>query len=769
MKCYRSLLLPVLFAGFLVPLGATQEGEGQKAPGEPLARGEVAERFFRGIRRALQATPRDHWAVDAVHASLQPEPAAALDWVVQHTGWVPYEGILRGPKGVLMDRLGNDWDRALLLAALCEESGWPVRFVQAKWTEEALELAKPTWDWGTPDHLQEPPHGALDHFAREARLSEEAFQVGVETARWRREQAQQETRARVRAVTTALREALALEGLAEPAALPWPSVGEAHVWVQVAPSGAAEGPWIDLDPIHREAAPGHAWLEPEVTWSPKELPADLYRTVRLSAVAEAWTEESRNEVSLVSVDLRTMDAAGESIEFITTPLTAPARLAGLAEGKDWQSAMLALADGETEWLPTFVVHEEPHYQLGIRADGSTIENPNQPAAARAAGKATSALEALGSKSQPKQDPFGWTALWIQIELLDPGSATPLPASVTRRPVFDWIGPAVRAAQGPRPSLSEAQRRDRNLRMLGSSLLCLTPCDVPTSFLERLYLLRTWQQRELWQSVAEGRPLHHQALEEELRWVRPLEGPLWGYQRARLEWNADAASYLAAPNLVIVHQHPILGAGDAVELQSGYDVVWNPRQPWPGAPERLVRLQQGIADTATEARLLEVWRDGGVRSLDLCAQKGPWTVLRTAEQLEDLPIAWNADGRARLAQDLGAGAWCVVPVLEGPERSSDQLAYWRIDPRSGTCLGMGGQGWGAATAQEFVETAQMVLFAARTAAAVAKFAQCMHGTETDAGATVCTVALLCRASTAIFAMLMPGPMAGVAGATCGLIE
>src|SRR6185312_14039863 len=52
-------------------------------------------------------------------------------WVRDRTMWLPYQGELRGPVGVLLDRGGSSLDRALLLAELLRLSGQTVRLAHA--------------------------------------------------------------------------------------------------------------------------------------------------------------------------------------------------------------------------------------------------------------------------------------------------------------------------------------------------------------------------------------------------------------------------------------------------------------------------------------------------------------------------------------------------------------------------------------------------------------------------------------------------------------
>ena len=58
-----------------------------------------------------------------------------FEWVRGSPYWVPYRGSLRGPTGVLMDRLGSSLDRSLLLAELLRTAGHQARLVRAELSE----------------------------------------------------------------------------------------------------------------------------------------------------------------------------------------------------------------------------------------------------------------------------------------------------------------------------------------------------------------------------------------------------------------------------------------------------------------------------------------------------------------------------------------------------------------------------------------------------------------------------------------------------------
>ena len=71
------------------------------------------------------------------------DPDKLFSWVRDNTYWVPYQGCLRGPIGVLMDRLGSSLDRALLLAELLRLSGQNVRLAHAQLPEQTAQEIEP--------------------------------------------------------------------------------------------------------------------------------------------------------------------------------------------------------------------------------------------------------------------------------------------------------------------------------------------------------------------------------------------------------------------------------------------------------------------------------------------------------------------------------------------------------------------------------------------------------------------------------------------------
>jgi len=67
---------------------------------------------FSTHRRGRSSDPARLVDVVPIIKALNADPGAMFQWVRDHTFWIPYHGVLRGPTGVLMDRQGNSIDRA---------------------------------------------------------------------------------------------------------------------------------------------------------------------------------------------------------------------------------------------------------------------------------------------------------------------------------------------------------------------------------------------------------------------------------------------------------------------------------------------------------------------------------------------------------------------------------------------------------------------------------------------------------------------------------
>jgi hypothetical protein len=117
----------------------------------------------------------------------------------------------------------------------------------------------------------------------------------------------------------------------------------------------------------------------------------------------------------------------------------------------------------------------------------------------------------------------------------------------------------------------------------------------------------------------------------------------------------------------------------------------------------VRLEQGIADTCVEALFSQ-----GEERIDNAAeitaraaeQRIPLVVVRTINDEALTQLKLPEDTLARIKQDLAADHIVYAPTKPVDSKGRAGIAWWSIDPKSGTTLGIGDQGWGQ-TATEYV--------------------------------------------------------------------
>ena len=105
----------------------------------PQVRAVQAQNSLAALQDAIGKLPRDSFDVNAVVQQVGQDPAALFQWVRDYTCWVPYRGVLRDARGVLMDRLGNSLDRACLLASLLKAAGRTARLAHADLDERLAD------------------------------------------------------------------------------------------------------------------------------------------------------------------------------------------------------------------------------------------------------------------------------------------------------------------------------------------------------------------------------------------------------------------------------------------------------------------------------------------------------------------------------------------------------------------------------------------------------------------------------------------------------
>ncbi|HUU22157.1 MAG TPA: hypothetical protein VM389_06430, partial [Phycisphaerae bacterium] len=668
-RLLRLTLAFVVQAAWTAPPAALAQPPAiQPAPGaaarpndseERARRVDRAERLLNALEAADREMARDTFEPQATIEKVGRDPEKLFEWVRDSTCLVPYQGSLRGPVGVLMDRQGNSLDRSLLLAELLRLAGHTVRLARgvlsAEQVRQAIERAKPVKAADDPEaeskRRQEQWVRYEQVFGVEAKSLRQALEKSALAAESRAEDAAQ----RVAEQTTLLADAVGA-----PAAAPDPNATVAiadHWWVQCQHKSI----WTDYDVLLPAGHPGNALATVKQTFAPGkngtfDLGAALVHQVVVRVIIEQRSAGGLKEQAVLTHVLRPAEALGQDVVFGHYPLRWPEKL-DLLSDPDPAGRLTAAALQQHEWLPFLQVGRTTIASSTFTDTGQVNDKPQLDPAGKvgapvrgAFGDLSGALDESGA--QPQKQDQQLTAEWLEYEIRSPGR----PIQTIRRQMFDLIGPAARAArQTPLPDGRATLQRA--LALLGHTRILLLPCQLSQAYVEHLCAQRALDSRQVILNL--------------LRAERPsmpqepvfLPAQLYALALARGQWARTRGEvFLDQPNILSFRSCLRAGAqGEPIACEA-FDIVSNGMGVRPGADAFKARLEQGVLDTNAEAILTQ----GGDRvpnAADLLAalaEKGPgWTVLREANDPNWNRLDLSPDARSRIAADLAAGCAVVV--------------------------------------------------------------------------------------------------------------
>lgn len=699
---------------------------------------------------AHASVARDAWDPAAVVAIVGKDRAALFKWVRDNTALVPYRGSLRGPVGVMMDRVGNSLDRALLLADVLGKIGVEVRLANAQLTPDlvaklvasAKTRARPALSTA---HLDDAALIAAlakitgsDATALGAAVGKQQAALDAIIAR---------TKTRVDAQTKALAALVPASGA--PA-----STDDAytdHWWVQVHDGEA----WSDLDPSLPTAAPGEALASAATdTLAPKDLADDRRHTLVIRVIGEIWHGDTREETVLADAALAPSLFFGQRIMVTNAPLDLP-------EEKEFAAAPDPLAFtqkaliAQNEVAPVIIIGTTPvvHFSVNDRGelldltagDGNTIRlgRAVQHATKDGVGGALDLLDRLpgeaadgsGSGSAPAATavaPSAFTAEWLEVEIRTPGSAP----KVVRRTVFDTLGPvADRNAARPR-TLSGAARLDRMYALISETELLPMFAQIPGAFVADRTVQALVAARGVLVAAITQKRLDD-AQKEKLATLASAPGSVYALALARF---ADPSIYLDELDVLAVRRR-IVTRDKSFAIRNESDIFANTVAVWPSNPDpRMARIAQGVRDTDLE--LLVAPCLGHAPCL-----RAPSTAELFAASSKEWSV--NATPAGFAANDRAAG-YAVV------ERGSSPQTWWRINPSTGETLGMSPMGGCVITETAITETLIKEKASENAYAALMNFTYCLWTHRAQAGSTA--VAGSCAAGAALGGLV--GTIGGV---------
>jgi hypothetical protein len=186
-------------------------------------------------------------------------------------------------------------------------------------------------------------------------------------------------------------------------------------------------------------------------------------------------------------------------------------------------------------------------------------------------------------------------------------------------------------------------------------------------------------------------------------MKPSSDRLLSLALERFEWNRSSQDvYLDTPNILSSRVVMTADSAGRLQVRHGFDIVANDVAVRLGVTTSpfQVRLSQGIADTNAEALLVRPARavNAGTMMSAGTPVRSDWVTLRKSDDPAWSNPPWPTGVRARMRQAVDAGYVVVAPRTTGAA-GAPEWAWWQIDPRTGSTLGIGQSGWGQAVVEK----------------------------------------------------------------------
>ncbi|MEW5901609.1 MAG: transglutaminase domain-containing protein, partial [Acidobacteriota bacterium] len=382
---------------------------------------ERLEKLFDSLEASSKEIPRDSFDAEDVVRNVGQDAKKLFIWVRDNTSWVPYQGVLRGPTGVLMDRLGNSLDRALLLAELLRISGQEVRLARGTIGEEKARQI-------LGEILQRPLH-TKEEIAGETKrplseqpieqesgeeISKEALEAAVSEAKQSVERVIQAVEEQLKILSALVREPSRKEMVLQEEELA--AIGD-HWWVEMRDGET----WVDLDPLTHAAEFGKTLTAPAEVVSPDHLSEELFHSIKIRVVVERWHEGKLSEQLAFEETTRPAKLCGQRIALSCIPLNWPEGTEDRKEGESVEEFQ-AKAVAQKEWLPVLEIGEKLTAQASFTDTGDINLKPDVGDMNKK-GRDLGDLGFMlgGGEEEEPQKEGELTAAWIEFELNSPGA------------------------------------------------------------------------------------------------------------------------------------------------------------------------------------------------------------------------------------------------------------------------------------------------------------------------------------------------------------
>ena len=706
------LILPLIFC---VVFFSSSNGQNKKQdlPGEEeisAALGEL-ENMYEQLREREDELDKKSFSPEALADEAGNSKEALYEWVKKNTLFVPYKGTLKGSRGVLMDRLGNSLDRALLLHELLNEAGYEVRLARGtlsdKKAEDVLQkIRKYAGSFSFFDREPSPQSekDAAEDFALKFDMDKDELKKDLNSRMEEQERLEKKIRSRAEKQAEAISSALKISGAvksrdrdtAEIQAL------KDHWWVQI----SEQGTWMDLDPCFPDFKPGQTLSEPEDFFDEADdLDEDEAHLVHIRLIIEQWKSGKVEEKTVLENTVRPDELCESQILIRHYPLDWPTD-ENLFEAKDLISNFKNILLEQKSWVPALTKDSDEMQGTIFDQTGALIKK--KKSSGGVSGFSRSLFKAFGAQAkkeepEPEKDAY-LTAEWIEYEICSPGQ----PGRKMRREIFDLIGPAAREKDTvPSPDIKDRDRMKRCLSILGQTEILITTGCFSREFMEYLTIENLLSNREKVLELFNG--LREPDPQQVLNQMAEINsGPKELYDaalaRSRFGW-AGKGVFLDHPNIISFQsQLKPDPDGDLVKYRS-MDIVENDVSVLQ-KQDFFIRLGQGVLDTNIESLLMPSGAEV-LNTSEVFSKGSEWMTITDADDEHCKGLELDKDSTARIKQDLEKGYVVIAPKRAFKTKGKEWSAWWRIDPETGHTLGIGKNGGGQAIV-EYVEVAQTMI-------------------------------------------------------------
>ncbi len=654
--------------------------------------------------------PREEFEPAALAKKLGTDPRAHFEWVRDRTWWAPYRGLLRGSRGVMLDRIGSNLDRAVLLGDLLRHAGFKVRLAHAELSvERAQELL------GKVRAIPDQRRSSLISKPVPAERQREIEATYPDIEKTLRQESTESKRLLDEGRSLARSQADLLYAAIKRAGLESPSEKQAAIaalrdywWIEREDSGK----WIAMDVLLPDSKEGGAAANPTATieWKSNadapSIPESDWHSVRIAVVLERLEEGKTAEQPALEVKLRPAEVLSKPISLIHLPRPWPD---AVPDSKTDPNALGNIAVAVREWVPVLRVGKDTIVQSGFTDSGQPISDPlNSKRDISGVGAGGGFMSGFGDAlSGGESATSSITAEWLEYEIQVPGLKT----QRMRRPVFDLLGPVARKSL---PDGFDASTNNLLVRryeaLLSRTDILLQPCDLTEEFITHLAASTVVDNQEMFRQLsrehdpAKSREIASTLLDEMNRWGPLPDLAIW---RAGIaEQTGDG--FIDRPNVLNYRVSlPVVNA-DQVGLRELIDVVSNSTGVRPGTSRDAfeIRVRQGVSDTVSEILALGGNLQSGENTASVFARSSPGPdgriLIRSNDKDSVIDLGWPDEVAARLTEEIESGyaAFAVKnPVeVDGLQR----LAWWRIDPATGETIGVMDTGYHAASLTERAE-------------------------------------------------------------------